>query len=91
MYVFDRSVNFESTLWFQNFFQKKQTKLTILEDYYLKVNTKREFMFFLQEDRLFCTNLEVVNFQDSELGSFFGRTYDVIICFRNLLTFRTSW
>ena len=27
-------------------------------------------MFFLQEDTLFCTNLEVVNFQDSELGSF---------------------
>ena len=31
---------------------KKQIKLTILEDYYLKVNTKRESMFFLQEDRL---------------------------------------
>ena len=31
---------------------KKQTKLNILEDYYLKVNTKRESMFFLQEDRL---------------------------------------
>ena len=30
----------------------KQTKLTILEDYNLKVNTKRESMFFLQEDRL---------------------------------------
>ena len=37
---------------------KKQTKLTILEDYYLKGNTKRESMFFLQKA------------QDSELGSF---------------------
>ena len=44
-------------------------------------------MFFLQEDRLFCTNLEVVNFQDSELGLFFGRSFGTIICFRNLLTF----
>ena len=31
---------------------EKQTKLTILEDYYLKVNAKREFISFLQEDRL---------------------------------------
>ena len=31
---------------------KKQTKLTILKGNYLKVNTKRESIFFLQEDRL---------------------------------------
>ena len=27
-------------------FSKKQTKLTVLEDYYLKVNTKREYVLF---------------------------------------------
>ena len=43
---------------------KKQTKISAQEVYYFKANTKRESMFFLQEDKtLFCTNLEVVNLQ----------------------------
>ena len=43
-------------------------------------------MFFLQEDRP-SINLEVVIFQDSELGLFFGRSFGTVICSRNLLTF----
>ena len=42
---------------------KNEPRISALEVYCFKVNTKRESMFFLQEDRLFCTNLEVVNFQ----------------------------
>ena len=45
--------------------QKNEHWISALEDYYFKVNTKRESIFFLQEDRLFCTNLEVVIFQGS--------------------------
>ena len=49
---------------------------------------KRESIFLQKEDRLsFCINLEVVIFQDSEFGLFFGRSFETIICFRNLLTF----
>ena len=41
-----------------------------------------------KEHRLsFCINLEVVIFQDSEFGLFFGRSFETIICFQNLLTF----
>ena len=43
---------FRKQIMVSKLFSKKQTKLTTLEDYYLKVNTKREPMFFLQEDRL---------------------------------------
>ena len=32
--------------------QKNERWVSALEDYYFKVNTKRESMFFLQEDRL---------------------------------------
>ena len=32
--------------------QKNERWISALEDYYFKVNTKRESMFFLQEDRL---------------------------------------
>ena len=33
-------------------FPKKELRISALEVYYFKVNTKRESMFFLQEDRL---------------------------------------
>ena len=42
---------------------KNERWISALEDYYFKVGTKRESMFFLQEDTLFCANFEVVNFQ----------------------------
>jgi hypothetical protein len=32
--------------------QKNERWVSALEDYYFKVNTKRESIFFLQEDRL---------------------------------------
>ena len=42
-----------------------------------------------KEHRLFfCINLEVIIFQDREFGLFFGRSFETIIGFRNLLTFR---
>jgi len=45
-------------------------------------------MFLQKEHRLsFCINLEVVIFQDSEFGLFFGRGFETIICFRNSLNF----
>ena len=53
--------------------QPKILRISDLEVYYFKVNTKRESMFFLQEDRLsFCTNLEVVNFQGRNPMVIFG-------------------
>ena len=54
------------SLWKISFIQNTNqniSKISALEVYYFKVNTKRESMFCLQEDRLFCTNLEVLNFQ----------------------------
>ena len=55
------------------FGQNTNENISALEVYYFKDNTKRESMLWLQEDRLckFCTNLEVVNFQDRNLGNFF--------------------
>ena len=44
-------------------------------------------MFFLQEDRLFCTNLEVVNLEVEIQRLFFGRSYGSTILFRDSLTF----
>ena len=35
----------------------------------------------------FCINLEGVIFQDNEFGLFSGRSFETMICFRNLLTF----
>ena len=52
-----------------------------------KITTSR----LIQKESLFarryCINLEVVIFQDSELGLFFERSFETIKCFRNLLTF----
>ena len=45
--------------------------ISALEVYYFKVNTKRESMFCLQEDRLFFSNLEVVNFHGRNLRNIF--------------------
>ena len=49
---------------------RKQTKLTILEDYCLKVNTKRDYVLFARRQTLFCINLEVVIFAGQNLSNF---------------------
>ena len=53
------------------FGQNTNEKISALEVYYFKVNIERESMFCLQEDRLFCSNLEVVNFQGRNLRNLF--------------------
>ena len=70
---------------------KKQTQDFCPGSLLLQGQYKRESIFLQKEDRLsFCINLEVVIFQDSEVGLFFGRSFETIICFRNLLTFSYS-
>ena len=49
---------------------------------------KRVYVLFARRQTLFCINLEIVILQDREFGLFFGRSFETIIGFRNLLTFR---
>ena len=53
------------------FGQNANENISALEVYYFKVNTKRESMFCLQEDTVFCSKLEVVNFQGRNLRNVF--------------------
>ena len=48
---------------------------------------KKVYLLAKRTWTLFCINLELVIFQDSEFGLFFGRSFETIICFRNLLIF----
>ena len=54
----------------------------------LQGQNKRESIFLQQEGRLsFCINLDVAIFPDSEFSSFLEEVFDIVICFRDLLTF----
>ena len=44
--------------------QPKILRISALEIYYFKINTKRESMFFLQEYTLFCTNLNLTDLKN---------------------------
>ena len=62
------------------FGQKTNENISALQVYYFKVNTKRESMFCLQEDRL---SFVVVNLEVEIQRLFFGRSYGSAILFRD--------
>ena len=67
------------------FGQNTNEDISALEVYYFKVNTKRESMFCLQEDTLFCSNLEVVNFQGRNLRNIFVDILSKLIFHKDIL------